>query len=103
MTRTCNQLRLSVLWLEMWSAQETFQCDSAVKWKWLESEFALKTAKTGSTFHFLILYFVKVSQQYKSWIAASKADPYYGHENIAHLCTQFIMHLFACYKYPPTW
>ena len=55
-----------------------------------------------STFHFLILYFVQVPQQYKSPVAASKPDPYYRHENTAHLCTQFIMNLFACSKYPST-
>ena len=27
---------------------------------------------------------------------ASKPDPFYGHEYIAHLCARFITHLFAC-------
>ena len=55
-----------------------------------------------NTFPFSILYFVQVSQQCKSPVEASKPDSYYRHENTAHICTQFIMHLFACSKYPPT-
>ena len=39
-----------------------------------------------------ICYFVQVPQQYKSPVAASKPDPYYGYEKTTHLYTQFIMH-----------
>lgn len=30
-----------------------------------------------------------------------KADPYYGHENIARIAARFISHLYACPDYPP--
>jgi hypothetical protein len=32
----------------------------------------------------------------------SKADPFYGHESVAHLCARFITHLFTCPEYPPS-
>ncbi|KAI0090749.1 hypothetical protein BDY19DRAFT_887059, partial [Irpex rosettiformis] len=31
----------------------------------------------------------------------SKADPYYGHETTAKICTNFVTHLFACPELPP--
>ena len=31
--------------------------------------------------------------------AGSKPDPYYGHENMDHLCACFITHLFVCPEY----
>ena len=34
--------------------------------------------------------------------AGPKPDSYYGHKNTACLCAWFIMHLFVCPEYPPT-
>ncbi|EIN06688.1 hypothetical protein PUNSTDRAFT_18136, partial [Punctularia strigosozonata HHB-11173 SS5] len=32
--------------------------------------------------------------------ARQSADPYYGHEATAKLCSRFVTHLFACPEYP---
>jgi hypothetical protein len=42
------------------------------------------------------------TSRHKQQVSSSKSDPFYGHEYISRLSAQFITHLFACPKYPPS-
>ena len=77
---------------------------------WLEDVLSTSTAggehpiiKSHPLFLFSLMNsFIQVVQQPKQLVAQvqAKPDPYYSHENAAHLCTCFITQLFACHKYP---
>lgn len=79
---------------------------------WLEDVLSTSTAggehpiiKSHPLFLFSLMNsFIQVVQQPKQLVAQvqAKPDPYYSHENAAHLCTCFITQLFACHKYPTT-